>query len=144
MVEQGYYLKFRIWFIKGGIGTFVPALFNMLDSIRKDQQMNVINSVITGMFSERTYIDPNDPSVLYHQQPEIYHTTRTNLPQRSKAPANIVVSQEKINRQFPQGEIRYPSLQEINNPQGQNVNRDYNTYSSGAYNYSPYGKNSSN
>jgi hypothetical protein len=68
--------KFKIWFMEGGCGTFVPNFLNLVASVRKNNGKGVeqkfINSISTGTFAKSAYIDPNDPSVIYLEQPEVF------------------------------------------------------------------------
>ncbi len=67
--------KFKIWFTEGGCGTFVPSFLNMVSSLRRngnrghDQKM--MNNIATGNFAKTAYVDPNDPSVIFLEQPEV-------------------------------------------------------------------------
>ena len=68
-------VNFKIWFMSGGCGTFAPAYLKMVYSMRMnrnrgiDQQMQ--RNIESGNFGKTAYIDPNDPSVIYLQQPQV-------------------------------------------------------------------------
>ena len=68
-------IHFKIWFMEGGCGTFVPAYLKMVASMRRNQNkrvdQQVINAIQSGTYKSMAYIDPNDPSVIYLEQPEI-------------------------------------------------------------------------
>jgi hypothetical protein len=68
-------VKFKIWFMEGGCGTFVPAVFTMLDSLRKNQykghESKLMNAISSGSFGKVAFVDPNDPSIIYLEQPEV-------------------------------------------------------------------------
>ncbi len=68
-------IKFKIWFMEGGCGTFVPSFLNMCYSLRKNNNKGLdsklINSISSGSFAKTAYVDPNDPSVIYLEQPEV-------------------------------------------------------------------------
>lgn len=70
-------VKFKIWFMQGGCGTFVPAFLNMVNSLRKNQNKGhdhkLMNTIIAGQFAKTAYIDPNDPSVIFLEQPEVIY-----------------------------------------------------------------------
>ena len=66
-------IKFKIWFTEGGCGTFVPNFLNLAASVRKNKSVDqkVITSITTGLFAKNAFIDPNDPSVIYLEQPQV-------------------------------------------------------------------------
>ena len=65
-------IDFKIWLMNGGCGTLAPAYLKMVKSCKRNKgrgaEQNVINSYQGG---KKAYIDPNDPSVIYLQQPEV-------------------------------------------------------------------------
>ena len=69
--------KFKLWFTEGGCGTFVPAFLNLTMSIKKNgykgPDSKLLNTVSSGNFCKTAYIDPNDPSVIYVEQPEVFY-----------------------------------------------------------------------
>lgn len=77
-------ISFKIWFMKGGCGKFLHCLKAVLEQIRANRsrgpQNEFINSVRNGTFmQEVAYFDPNDPSIVYVQQPEARSTTSNSL-----------------------------------------------------------------
>lgn len=70
-------IKYKIWFT-GGIGTFVPTYMSFLESIKrngfKGPEAKLFNSVVSGDFAKKAFIDPNDPSVIYLEQPNVSYT----------------------------------------------------------------------
>lgn len=67
-------VTFRIWFTSNDCGTIVPALYNLLDSLRHNQNRNhdknILNGLKNGDFNSIFAIDPKDPSFIYTVQPE--------------------------------------------------------------------------
>jgi hypothetical protein len=72
--------SFKILFKEGGVGTFVPLFFNLLKAIRAQMpQQQQAQSAPPSPIPEQqpqvdemmrsAYVDPNDPSKLYLQQP---------------------------------------------------------------------------
>lgn len=65
-------IDFKIWLMNGGCGTLAPAYLKMVKSCKRNKgrgaEQTVINSYQSG---KKAYIDPNDPSVIYLQQPEV-------------------------------------------------------------------------
>jgi WW domain-binding protein 2 len=68
-------IKFKIWFTSGGCGTFIPAFFNVLTNVRKNgnkgPDSKLINQISSGVFAKSCYMDPNDPSKIYLEQPSV-------------------------------------------------------------------------
>jgi hypothetical protein len=68
-------IKFKIWFMEGGCGTFVPTFLNMIASLRKNNNQGIdqkfINSISSGNFAKTAFVDPNDPSVIFLEQPDV-------------------------------------------------------------------------
>ena len=95
-------VNFKIWFMSGGCGTFAPAYLKMVYSMRMnrnrgiDQQMQ--RNIESGNFGKTAYIDPNDPSVIYLQQPQVVQGINYNpfgyqpIPQQP-------IQQQPINQQ---------------------------------------------
>ena len=69
--------KFKIWFMEGGCGTFVPTFLNMVASLRKNNNKGhdekFLNNIASGNFSKTAYVDPNDPSVIFLEQPDVIY-----------------------------------------------------------------------
>jgi len=67
-------INFKIWLMNGGCGTLAPAYLRMVASCKRNRgrgaEQSVINSYQNGG-KKTAYIDPNDPSVIYLQQPEV-------------------------------------------------------------------------
>lgn len=69
-------VAFKIWFMKGGCGKFLRAIKAVLSQIRENR-----NRAPSSGFQERcnsgvfmqeiSYVDPNDPSVFYFEQPPV-------------------------------------------------------------------------
>ncbi|EFJ07430.1 hypothetical protein SELMODRAFT_109689 [Selaginella moellendorffii] len=67
---------FKILFKEGGVGTFIPIFFGLLRSIRATESMRAAaqnpipetQAPVDDMI-RHAYIDPNDPTRLYLQQP---------------------------------------------------------------------------
>jgi hypothetical protein len=72
-------IEFKIWLMNGGCGTLAPAYLKMIKSCKRNRgrgaEQNVINSYQGG---KKAYIDPNDPSVIYLQQPEVAQNINYN------------------------------------------------------------------
>lgn len=68
-------ITFKIWLMNGGCGTFAPAYLKMVASCKRNRgrgaEQSVINSYQNTGGRKTAYIDPNDPSVIYLQQPEV-------------------------------------------------------------------------
>ena len=70
--------NFKFWFMSGGTGTFLPLFYNIVDQIRKRRQHGnhgpdprFIECVANGNLRNVAYVDPNDPSVIFIQQPNV-------------------------------------------------------------------------
>ena len=65
--------------MNGGCGTLAPAYLKMVKSCKRNKgrgaEQSVINSYQNG---KKAYIDPNDPSVIYLQQPEVTQNMNYN------------------------------------------------------------------
>jgi len=75
-------ISFKIWFMTGGCGTFAPAYLKMVSSCKRNRgrgaEQSVINSYQNPGNKKKAYIDPNDPSVIYLQQPEVAQNINYN------------------------------------------------------------------
>uniref|UniRef100_A0A7N0VEX3 Arabinogalactan protein n=1 Tax=Kalanchoe fedtschenkoi TaxID=63787 RepID=A0A7N0VEX3_KALFE len=90
--------SFKILFKEGGCGTFVPLFFNLLNSLRQYNQhyragaeaprvdpLQAAQPPVEEMM-RHAYVDPNDPTKIYLQQPaqepqlrrRHYHSSSTN------------------------------------------------------------------
>jgi len=67
--------KFKLWFTEGGCGTFAPSFLNMVTSLRRNNNrghdQKLMNIIVSGQYAKTAYIDPNDPSVIFLEQPEV-------------------------------------------------------------------------
>lgn len=71
--------SFKILFKEGGCGTFVPLFFNLLGSVRRynqqssraESQMDPLQAAQTPVdeMMRHAYVDPNDPTRIFLQQP---------------------------------------------------------------------------
>ncbi|XP_038692737.1 UPF0664 stress-induced protein C29B12.11c [Tripterygium wilfordii] len=86
--------SFKILFKEGGCGTFVPLFFNLLSSVRLHNQLANQNSeprvdplqaaqTPVDEMMRHAYVDPNDPTRIFLQQP----TPESQLRRRSYHPA---------------------------------------------------------
>ena len=73
-------ITFKIWLMNGGCGTLAPAYLKMIKSCKRNRgrgaEKSVINSYQGG--GKKAYIDPNDPSVIYLQQPDVAQNLNYN------------------------------------------------------------------
>ncbi|PRQ39705.1 putative PH domain-containing protein [Rosa chinensis] len=87
--------SFKILFKDGGCGTFVPLFFNLLSSVRRYnqqfQQANAPQAYVDPLQAAQTpvdemmrhaYVDPNDPTRIFLQQP----TPESQLRRRTYQP----------------------------------------------------------
>ncbi|OIT28734.1 PREDICTED: UPF0664 stress-induced protein C29B12.11c [Nicotiana attenuata] len=84
--------SFKILFKEGGCGTFVPLFFNLIASVRRSQQQSSAEPRVDPLQAAQTpvdemmrhaYVDPNDPTKIYLQQPN----SESQLRRRSYQPA---------------------------------------------------------
>ena len=74
-------INFKIWLMTGGCGTLAPAYLRMVKSSRANSGRGVQQSVINayqGPTTNSAYIDPNDPSIIYLQQPAVAQNINYN------------------------------------------------------------------
>lgn len=68
-------IEFKVWFMEGGCNTFVHNFLSLVKGIRKNQNKGpdskLITSLSNGTFSKTAYLDPNDPSTIYLEQPTV-------------------------------------------------------------------------
>lgn len=64
---------FKLWFMEGGCGTFVPTYFKMQEQTKKNKQIEskMMSALQNGTFNKMAYIDPNDPSIIFLEQPSV-------------------------------------------------------------------------
>ena len=75
-------IYFKVWLMNGGCGTFAPAYLKMVASCKRNKgrgaELSVVNSYQNSGGRKTAYIDPNDPSVIYLQQPEVAQNINYN------------------------------------------------------------------
>jgi hypothetical protein len=66
---------FKIWLMEGGCNTFIINFFILLSGVRtnkeKEADPKLIKSIVTGNYSKTAYLDPNDPTTIYLEQPKV-------------------------------------------------------------------------
>ena len=132
-------ISFKVWLMNGGCGTFAPAYLKMVASCRRNRgrgaEQTVINSYQNAGKRKTAYIDPNDPSVIYLQQPEVAQNINYNpwgyqpIPQSEPmqiGPNNMPPQQKPYNQMPPQQQ----NNQNNNMPPnyGNNVNSNYPSF----------------
>ena len=132
-------INFKIWFMTGGCGTFAPAYLKMVSSCKRNRgrgaEQSVINSYQNSGNKKTAYIDPNDPSVIYLQQPEVAQNINYNpwgyqpIPQGE--PMQVGPNQFNQQQPMPQNN-NYQNQTGNNNNQymmppniGNNINNNY-------------------
>lgn len=130
-------IDFKIWLMNGGCGTLAPAYLKMVKSCKRNKgrgaEQTVINSYQGG---KKAYIDPNDPSVIYLQQPEVVQNLDYNpfgyqpLPQGPQ----MQIGAQQVNNM--NNNINYqpapmPNMPQNNMPPnyGNNINNNYPNFS---------------
>ena len=69
---------FKLWFKNGGCDTFIRLLSNLIKEVRKfnrnmevfTQNSGMYNDVRNGKFNYQAFVDPNDPSQIFMEQPK--------------------------------------------------------------------------
>lgn len=69
---------FKFWFMKGGCDKFVKDLNQLIIGVRKYknnmhtfvESSSLYNDIRSGKFAQQAYVDPNDPSHVFMQQPK--------------------------------------------------------------------------
>ena len=142
--------------MNGGCGTLAPAYLKMVKSCKRNKgrgaEQSVINSYQNG---KKAYIDPNDPSVIYLQQPEVTQNMNYNpfgyqpIPQGppmqvspqqvnqnnmnyQPAPMPNMPNNNYPNYQVNQNQINQPPMNNMNNMPpnyGNNINNNYPNFS---------------
>jgi hypothetical protein len=143
--------------MNGGCGTLAPAYLKMVKSCKRNKgrgaEQSVINSYQNG---KKAYIDPNDPSVIYLQQPEVTQNMNYNpfgyqpIPQGppmqvgpqqvnqnnmnyQPAPMPNMPNNNYPNYQVNQNQINQPPMNNMNNNMppnyGNNINNNYPNFS---------------
>ena len=139
--------------MNGGCGTLAPAYLKMVKSCKRNKgrgaEQTVINSYQGG---KKAYIDPNDPSVIYLQQPDVVQNLDYNpfgyqpinqpqpmqvAPQQPNynnnvnyqpAPMPNVPNNNYPNYQMNQNQFNQPPMNNMNNMPpnyGNNINNNY-------------------
>jgi len=66
---------FKFWMMEGGCNTLVHNFFILMTGIRRNKQKeadpNLIKSLENGNYSKYAYLDPNDPTTIYLEQPKV-------------------------------------------------------------------------
>ena len=134
----------------GGCGTLAPAYLKMVASCKRNRGRGVETSVINSYQNQggrkTAYIDPNDPSVIYLQQPEVAQNINYNpwgyqpIPQSEPMqihPNQIPPPQQPPNVQpAPQPNINYPQPNNNYSQPNNNYSQPNNNYSQPNNNYS--------
>ena len=134
----------------GGCGTLAPAYLKMVASCKRNRGRGVETSVINSYQNQggrkTAYIDPNDPSVIYLQQPEVAQNINYNpwgyqpIPQSEPMqihPNQIPPPQQPPNVQpAPQPNINYPQPNN-NYPQPNNNYPNFDDFHQNAENELP-------
>lgn len=67
--------EFKIWLMEGGCNTFVNNFFILITGIRrnknKEADTKLVNSITSGTYAKTAYLDPNDPTTIYLEQPKV-------------------------------------------------------------------------
>jgi len=133
----------------GGCGTLAPAYLKMVASCKRNRGRGVETSVINSYQNQggrkTAYIDPNDPSVIYLQQPEVAQNINYNpwgyqpIPQSEPMqihPNQIPPPQQPPNVQpAPQPNINYPQPNNNYSQPNNNYSQPNNNYSQPNNNY---------
>ena len=126
----------------GGCGTLAPAYLKMVASCKRNRGRGVETSVINSYQNQggrkTAYIDPNDPSVIYLQQPEVAQNINYNpwgyqpIPQSEPMqihPNQIPPPQQPPNVQpAPQPNINYPQPNNNYSQPNNNYSQPNNNY----------------
>lgn len=126
--------EFYIYLTEGGCGTLVPAFMNILSNVRKNNNKGpdskFLNSVANGVFAKSAYIDPNDPSTIYLEQPQQINNNNTS---NSNNKGNSSIIQNKGGTvvggesNFVDDSNNFPSFNEVVNDGNSNINSNVNT-----------------
>lgn len=71
---------FKLWFKNGGCDTFIRLLSNLIKEVRKynrnmevfTQSSGMYNDMRNGNFNHQAFVDPNDPSQIFMEQPKYW------------------------------------------------------------------------
>lgn len=111
-------LKFKIWFIKGNGGTFVPAFNSLINILRHKGHNEVLREVESGQWFQILIKDPNDYCIIYN--PPSNQSTQKSIPGIPQAQGYVSgayipqYQAETTNPQYQQGQYNYPSFEDIN------------------------------
>lgn len=65
--------RFKFWFMSGGTGTFLPLFYDLSRQVRRSRNRGpdprFVEAVSRGNLRNVAYVDPNDPTVIFVQQP---------------------------------------------------------------------------
>ena len=121
--------EFYIYLTEGGCGTLVPAFMNILNNVRKNNNKGpdskFLNSVANGVFAKSAYIDPNDPSTIYLEQPQQF-SNESN----SKGSSSIVQNKGGTvvgGSNLEENSNNFPSLNEIVSENPSNTNSNFSS-----------------
>lgn len=85
-------VEFYIYFTEGGVGTFIPSVMGLIANVRKNNNKGpdekMLNNISTGIYAKTAYIDPNDPSKIYLEQPKQNNQENKNERNESKTNNN--------------------------------------------------------
>ncbi|KAF2288444.1 hypothetical protein P3X46_008740 [Hevea brasiliensis] len=92
--------SFKILFKEGGCGTFIPLFFNLISSVRQHNQQSIprtgpqMNPLVAAQtpvdeMMRHAYVDPNDPTRIFLQQPTPESELRRRTYQLSPAERSI-------------------------------------------------------
>ena len=63
--------------MEGGCKTFVNNFLSLVNGVRKNKNKGadskLITSLTNGTYSKTAYLDPNDPSTIYLEQPPVIY-----------------------------------------------------------------------
>ena len=78
--------SFKFWFMSGGTGTFLPMFYNIIEQIRKRRSSGhhgpdprFVEYVANGNLQRVAYVDPDDPSVIFIEQPRAPAPSQNNV-----------------------------------------------------------------
>ena len=138
-------IYFKIWLMNGGCGTLAPAYLKMVNSCRRNRgrgaEQSVVNSYQNAGNRKTAYIDPNDPSVIYLQQPEVAQNINYNpwgyqpVPQGPpmQVGPNQVPPQQPPQQPYNQNNYIPPPQQQYMPPNyGNNANNNYPNFNQNA------------
>ncbi|OMJ66031.1 hypothetical protein SteCoe_37270 [Stentor coeruleus] len=112
--------KFKFWFMSGGTGTFLPLFYGITDQIRKRRingnqgpDPRFVESVASGNIQNVAYVDPNDPSVIFIQQPQNPNPPQNNVNYYFPVPG---ATAPPLPMQSPYPDVREPAPHNVSQP----------------------------